>query len=77
MVSAGAGSGKTFLLVKKIGDLFSRGYMGHRAAGVENVLALTFTRKAAGEMRSRIYRELLERIDETPDGSLKENTSLR
>ena len=73
LVSAGAGSGKTFLLVKKIGDLFTGGTPRHAAAGVENVLALTFTRKAAGEMRSRIYRELLERIDETPDGPRMEH----
>ncbi len=73
MVSAGAGSGKTFLLVKKIGDLFSGGNTGHKAAGVENVLALTFTRKAAGEMRGRIYKELLDRIDVMPDGPLKEH----
>lgn len=73
MVGAGAGSGKTFLLVKKIGDLFSGTVPGPGRVGVENVLALTFTRKAAGEMRTKVYRELLDRIDRTSPGPVKDH----
>jgi ATP-dependent helicase/nuclease subunit A len=70
LISAGAGSGKTLLLVRKMVDLFCTvgpegGYLG-----VENVLALTFTRKAAGEMRSRVYKEMLRRIANFSDARL-------
>ncbi len=78
MVSAGAGSGKTFLLVKKIGDLICKAPSQGSRVGLENVLALTFTRKAAGEMRARVYREVLERLDTLDSGPLREHlTSLK
>jgi ATP-dependent helicase/nuclease subunit A len=51
-VSASAGTGKTYLLVTRIVRLLLDG------AKAENILALTFTRKAAGEMRQRVYGRL-------------------
>lgn len=51
-VSASAGTGKTYLLVTRIVRLLLDG------AKAENILALTFTRKAAGEMRQRAYSRL-------------------
>jgi ATP-dependent helicase/nuclease subunit A len=71
LISAGAGSGKTLLLVRKMVDLFSTVGQDGGYLGVENVLALTFTRKAAGEMRSRVYKELLRRIERCEDARLK------
>lgn len=51
-VSASAGTGKTYLLVSRIIRLLLHG------ARAEGILALTFTRKAAAEMRQRLYSRL-------------------
>ncbi len=53
-VSASAGSGKTWLLVTRIVRLLLAG------AAPGNIIALTFTRKAAGEMQVRLNERLRE-----------------
>jgi ATP-dependent helicase/nuclease subunit A len=55
-VSAGAGTGKTAVLVER----FVRAVC-ERGLDVESVLVITYTRKAAGELRARIRKGLVER----------------
>jgi ATP-dependent helicase/nuclease subunit A len=55
-VSAGAGTGKTRVLVER----FARAVCDE-GVDVESILVLTYTEKAAGELRSRIRAGLIER----------------
>ncbi|MCW2926339.1 MAG: UvrD/REP helicase, partial [Thermoleophilia bacterium] len=63
LVSAAAGSGKTSVLVERIvRSLLQDGDAEHRPPQTDprGILAVTFTRKAAAEMRARVARELFE-----------------
>lgn len=55
-VTAGAGTGKTYVLVSRYLDLLER--EGDEQAGVQEILALTFTEKAAAEMKDRVREAL-------------------
>ncbi|WAC05856.1 MAG: UvrD-helicase domain-containing protein [Methanoregula sp.] len=56
VVTAGAGTGKTYVLVQKYVNLIET-----RGVGVPEILALTFTDKAAAEMKERIRKEISRR----------------
>ena len=62
MVAAGAGSGKTFTLTQRIVGALLPGADGARPYldSMDQVLAITFTKKAAAELRSRIKGLLLK-----------------
>jgi ATP-dependent helicase/nuclease subunit A len=55
-LSAGAGTGKTAVLVERFVEAVC-----DRGVDVGSILVITYTRKAAGELRTRIRRELRER----------------
>ena len=48
-LEAGAGTGKTRILVDRVVEIIRRG-----AARIEQVVVITFTEKAAGELRARV-----------------------
>ncbi len=59
-VTASAGAGKTATLVERYIELLRL----HPEIGVRQVLAITFTQKAAAEMRERIARRLSNALDQ-------------
>ena len=61
-VIANAGSGKTTVLVERYVDIIQYGY-----AGAHEIVALTFTEKAAGELRQRIAETIQRRYGEVED----------
>ncbi len=65
-VTAGAGSGKTLSLVGRYLHLLEQGYP------IRSILAITFTEKAAREMRSRI-RDALSRVERLTFNVQREN----
>ncbi len=68
VVEAGAGTGKTSLLLDRIESLVRTG-----ASGLDEIVAVTFTENAAAAMKLRL-RERLERAraDETVPGRQRE-----
>lgn len=68
VVAAGAGSGKTHVLATRFAWLVMS-----KAIPAQNILTITFTKKAAGEMYERIYQTLafFAQNDGTPDAEKK------
>ena len=68
LLAAGAGSGKTRVLVERYLRILADG--GWDPALPARLLAITFTEKAAREMRERVLRGLEERASVAEDGAL-------
>lgn len=64
MVSAGAGAGKTRVLVSRIAELIMD---KEHPIEADRFLVMTFTNAAAAEMKERIGTELEERLEKDPD----------
>ncbi|WP_105122798.1 helicase-exonuclease AddAB subunit AddA [Streptococcus suis] len=65
LVSASAGSGKTFVMVERILDKLKRG------VHIDQLFISTFTVKAAGELKERIEKRLNTEIKETVDEDIR------
>ena len=68
-LSAGAGCGKTFVLTERFLAQLDPGGEG-RGARLGELVAITFTERAAREMRQRIRTKCRERLLEAPDGQV-------
>ena len=58
LVSASAGSGKTFVMIERLIRLISEG-----KAGVKEILAVTFTEAAAADMKEKLKTALINKIN--------------
>ncbi len=64
LVSAAAGSGKTAVLVERI---IQRITDKNNPVDIDELLIVTFTRAAAGEMKERIRRAIEKKLEENPE----------
>ncbi|MBI2362572.1 MAG: UvrD-helicase domain-containing protein, partial [Elusimicrobia bacterium] len=71
VVEAGAGTGKTTLLADRI--LFTLLAGGPKGKGSDVTVALTFTEKAAGEIKERLHQRLLDLLARLEGRDLPEN----
>jgi len=67
VVIAGAGSGKTTTLIGEIISLVTK-----RKVPLEKIAAITFTEKAAAEIKERLRNEIVQLAAEDPDGGWHE-----
>ncbi len=67
LVSASAGSGKTFVMAERILDQLARG------VEISQLFISTFTVKAATELKERLEKKISQKIQETDDVDLKQH----
>ena len=61
IVSASAGSGKTFVMIEKLTRAIAAGM------DIDDVLAVTFTKKAAAQMKEKLRKSLVEEVGRAED----------
>ena len=71
IVSASAGSGKTTVMIEKIIRLIQSG------CSVDEVLAVTFTKKAAAQMKEKLCNALIKAINAPETDPVKKETLKR
>lgn len=64
IVSASAGSGKTFVMIERLANLLLEG------ADVKRILAVTYTTRAAAQMKEKLRSALIEKL-KTADRDLR------
>ncbi len=57
-IRANAGSGKTSVLIQRIVQILNHAFQTDEDLKLDHVVAITFTRKAAAEMRERLRKDL-------------------
>ena len=67
LVSASAGSGKTFVMAERILDQLARG------VEISQLFISTFTVKAASELKERLEKKISQQIQESDDVDLKQH----
>lgn len=67
LISASAGSGKTFVMAERILDQLTRG------VEISQLFISTFTVKAATELKERLEKKISQQIQETDDVDLKQH----
>ncbi|NMB80229.1 MAG: UvrD-helicase domain-containing protein, partial [Ignavibacteria bacterium] len=73
LLSANAGSGKTFVLSKRFVEI-----LVNEGIDIDNIVAITFTDKAAGELNKKIADEIeLRIVNETDEKILRKLEQIR
>lgn len=75
-VEACAGAGKTWMLVSRVVRALLEGASADAPVQPHEILAITFTKKATGEMRERLY-EWLEKFAHADDDTLRHELVIR
>lgn len=73
LISAGAGSGKTAVLTKRLAMRLSDPSFGH---DISEYLIVTFTKAATAELRERLTKALTEEVAEHPDNKYRSASAL-
>ncbi len=71
VLSAGAGCGKTFVLTERFLRQLDPAGQGPRPDVLSRLVAITFTQRAAREMRQRIRRHCQQRADQATDPEVR------
>jgi ATP-dependent helicase/nuclease subunit A len=77
VVVAGAGTGKTKTIIERAVELLAPTQPGVAAVPIQRMVAITFTRRAAGELRFRVREHLLRELEREARRDSRRATRLR